>query len=472
MCSGVGIKWAIVKKASLIERIAVLGLPCLHNDLYDAAINDDYTKDFFAFLKHRAKTRAPGNDTRIYDGFSVLLRVPVSKNRRSKLNKALNQTNESQDDTDFKNPYNYVLSDRELTLNNYPRASNIDNGYIMLPHIKSNPEDVVLLAIDCEMALTENGPELTRVSIVDSNLNVIYDKLVKPKSTVIDYLTQFSGITEEMLCDVNNTVEDIQQEIVKLIPSNSILLGHSLENDLHALMIIHNKVIDTALLYPHARGGMHKYSLKYLAEHFLKLRIQEGEHDSIVDAQTAMKLVLRVFEKGNPNVLIGGIEENITDLLNYYKKNTAIVDSAETCKIYSSPATDCFPVEDIESCVEKSIKASDSRKYHFIFSRLNHLERYYKGRENDLWKIPEQYEQEEISLVKDMIKEVKAFRDSLPKNTLFIVTGCHGNIHRISKCAHIRKKRISEDTWTEQEETEFVKSVAFERNSTSFFEII
>lgn len=49
------------------------------------------------------------------------------------------------------------------------------------------------------MVLTKNGSELARVSIVDFDLNVIYDKFVKPKEEVINYLTRFSGITKSIL---------------------------------------------------------------------------------------------------------------------------------------------------------------------------------------------------------------------------------------------------------------------------------
>lgn len=46
------------------------------------------------------------------------------------------------------------------------------------------------LAIDCEMVQTAAGNELARISIVDYSGKALYDKLVKPSSPVIDYLTQ------------------------------------------------------------------------------------------------------------------------------------------------------------------------------------------------------------------------------------------------------------------------------------------
>ena len=36
------------------------------------------------------------------------------------------------------------------------------------------------------------------------------DELVKPKEEITDYVTKYSGITEELLRDVTTTIEDIQ----------------------------------------------------------------------------------------------------------------------------------------------------------------------------------------------------------------------------------------------------------------------
>lgn len=39
--------------------------------------------------------------------------------------------------------------------------------------------------------MTKNGSQLARIAIVDMNGTVLYDKLVKPESEIIDYLTKF-----------------------------------------------------------------------------------------------------------------------------------------------------------------------------------------------------------------------------------------------------------------------------------------
>ena len=52
------------------------------------------------------------------------------------------------------------------------------------------------------------------------------------------------------------------------------MLGHSLDNDMHALKIVHHRVIDTAILYPHPAGPPMKSALRFLANRYLKKSIQ------------------------------------------------------------------------------------------------------------------------------------------------------------------------------------------------------
>ena len=48
-----------------------------------------------------------------------------------------------------------------------------------------------------------------RICIVDADLNVLYSTFVKPKNPITHYLTQFSGITAEMLEGVTTTLRSV-----------------------------------------------------------------------------------------------------------------------------------------------------------------------------------------------------------------------------------------------------------------------
>jgi RNA exonuclease 1 len=64
------------------------------------------------------------------------------------------------------------------------------------------------------------------------------------------------------------------------------------------MQMCHCRVLDTVALFPHPRGPPYKSSLRYLATKYLQRSIQEGEHDSAVDARAAMDLALLKIEKG------------------------------------------------------------------------------------------------------------------------------------------------------------------------------
>merc|ERR1740121_2569417 len=99
------------------------------------------------------------------------------------------------------------------------------------------------------MVETRSGSALARVSLVDADGVTLYDSYVKPGEIILDYRTQFSGITPEVLAGVYETLADVQARLLEILTKDSIIVGHSLENDLSALKLVHNRVVDTALIF-------------------------------------------------------------------------------------------------------------------------------------------------------------------------------------------------------------------------------
>ncbi|XP_067270050.1 RNA exonuclease 1 homolog [Pseudorasbora parva] len=149
-------------------------------------------------------------------------------------------------------------------------------------------------ALDCEMCYTKQGLELTRVTVINSDLKVIYDTFVKPGSKVVDYNTRFSGVTQDDLENTTITLRDVQAVLLSMFSAKSILIGHSLESDLFALKLIHSMVVDTAIVFPHRLGLPYKRALRNLMADYLKRIIQDSVegHDSSEDARACMELMV------------------------------------------------------------------------------------------------------------------------------------------------------------------------------------
>jgi hypothetical protein len=173
--------------------------------------------------------------------------------------------------------------------------------------IASTPSHIVIL--DCEMIDTIFGREVAKITMINNHEHLLLDDaFVYPRGDVLDYKTQFTGIhsTNDYHFATQNpqlfTVISYAQLIVYLlltISTETIMIGHSLENDLHALRLVHTRLCDTAILYPHPRGFPLRRSLKELVWNYLQMKIQEDHqcHNSREDCIATWQLVLYYLEK-------------------------------------------------------------------------------------------------------------------------------------------------------------------------------
>ena len=162
------------------------------------------------------------------------------------------------------------------------------------PKPKGPSTDITrVLALDCEMVgVGRDGHRsvLARVSVVNSDGNLVYDSFVSPTKEVTDYRTWVSGVRPH---DLKNapSLEKVQSD-VKAIISGRVVVGHALQNDWEALGFAHRNdlVRDTAKYGPLCKRSGKPKRLKKLAAEFLGLQIQTGEHSPSEDAMAALYL--------------------------------------------------------------------------------------------------------------------------------------------------------------------------------------
>ncbi|XP_020806217.1 putative uncharacterized protein DDB_G0286901 [Drosophila serrata] len=163
---------------------------------------------------------------------------------------------------------------------------------------KEEDNQCAVYALDCEMSYTGRGLDVTKVSLVALNGQLVYEHFVRPECDIVDYNTRYSGITERDLRSGGGakSLAEVQRDLLQLISADTILVGHGLDNDLRALRLVHNTLIDTSISFPHCSGFPYRRALRHLTKVHLKREIQSGDgttgHSSFEDSRACMELML------------------------------------------------------------------------------------------------------------------------------------------------------------------------------------
>jgi hypothetical protein len=173
----------------------------------------------------------------------------------------------------------------------------------------------------------------------------------------------------------------LQELLLQHISGETLLVGHALENDLQALRLLHAKVVDTALLFPHPRGSPYKSALKVLAERFLRRSIQQGEHDSVVDARTALDLaILKISNGPSFGTNEGQATDKLVDVVAAHGHRSCLVDRQDVLRRFASSAASAVPAFDDRHCVAELCKQAAPRKHSLVWGQLMGLQHFYYER--------------------------------------------------------------------------------------------
>uniref|UniRef100_A0A8C6WU36 RNA exonuclease 4 n=1 Tax=Neogobius melanostomus TaxID=47308 RepID=A0A8C6WU36_9GOBI len=165
------------------------------------------------------------------------------------------------------------------------------------------------VAIDCEMVgVGYDGEDsiLARVSLVNLFGKCIYDKYVKPTEKVTDYRTHVSGIRPEDIRD-GEDINTVRKEVAEILQGR-IVVGHAIHNDLKILLLDHpkKKIRDTQKYEPFRKIAKSKRpALRVLCREVLNVKVQQGEHSSVQDAQATMRLYTTVKKQWEAQIKAG-----------------------------------------------------------------------------------------------------------------------------------------------------------------------
>lgn len=77
--------------------------------------------------------------------------------------------------------------------------------------------------------------------------------------------------------------------------ASRLILFTSLENDLRALRLLHDLVIDTAIIFPHDKGVPYRRALRDIVKeklgYFIQDRTSDKGHSSVEDAKATLDVL-------------------------------------------------------------------------------------------------------------------------------------------------------------------------------------
>ena len=281
-----------------------------------------------------------------------------------------------------------------------------------------------VVALDCEMVETDRDDELVRMSVVNEAGDEVIDAYFRPVGEIVDLRTSKSGLTMEIIEEkARLAASECVTVLGKVADKHTIIIGHSLENDLRAMHLIHERVIDTSLIYSGEVPFPGKPSLAGLYRKYIKKPFRKGSgHDSTEDAKAALDLVKYALSPEFAKSASGRqTPELISDMLTC---NSAVA-------VITAPDTSLAITRNQSDNLRLSI---GKNTYEITQKTLEALEdappitiAYYDGLAT--CHATDEDQQRYLIMYNDALEKIKA---SLPEQSALIIYTGNGNLTRIS----------------------------------------
>eukprot|EP00698_Gefionella_okellyi_P015550 TRINITY_DN438_c0_g1_i1.p1 TRINITY_DN438_c0_g1~~TRINITY_DN438_c0_g1_i1.p1 ORF type:complete len:562 (+),score=119.93 TRINITY_DN438_c0_g1_i1:50-1687(+) len=449
--------WILIKNKPLVQNVLIL---------FASGVSAMEADSSLSFLGRPFSLQLPGSNTHAYPLESVLMRVPLSNAAKKKAREFSAATSATSAAPASPTPlHSLILSTADLQVHKYPHMDQQPTFVSTALAVGTAHE---LVAVDCEMVITEGGGyELARLAIVAHDGTQLLDTLVLPQKPVTDYLTQYSGIDADVLKDVTVTFQQAQEQFLQIVSANTIVVGHSLENDLNALRVCHQMVADTAILFADQRGATFKPALKWLANRYLSTEIQRGSHNPVEDARTALALFNLKREHGPTFGSEGAMSDDETEplmgALSRTQRRGVLIGRAEVISKYAAGGVDVIPVESDDRAIEQAVKfvQQSTQPRAVICTWLNDLYTYNRA------AVEAQQTRSRQEVLNVMFGRIRTMWEALPSDTLVVLVGT-ANICPLQRL--LRQRREGKEA-VPRPDTELHDLVAAARAGVSYVAI-
>ena len=153
----------------------------------------------------------------------------------------------------------------------------------------------IVYTLDCEFVFTKKGQELASIVMIDQNEREVLNIKVMPESPILDYVTKLSGLSASDFVTGGVMKHSMYvKKLRSLVGPNVILVGHGLKEDLLRMGLIHNKVVDTSVLYPHRISSKTNSLTQLWNAHFTGQRIG-GSNKALIDCKKTLRLAKKAL---------------------------------------------------------------------------------------------------------------------------------------------------------------------------------
>ncbi|GMI34698.1 hypothetical protein TrCOL_g11707 [Triparma columacea] len=184
-------------------------------------------------------------------------------------------------------------------------------------------------SIDVECVASGRGHRdrvVGRIAMVDSDCNLVYDRIVNPKLdgvTVVSYLERLTGLKKE-ICDEGVDLKTAVEGLKEKLPNNALLVGQGIHHDIEWLSLkegidfarkfdiadmfklrVKDKIVD-GLSVPRYRF----FSLRHTVLALMGVDMQSADHNPVDDAAFSVKLFLKY--KDAEEGLLKAVRESVS----------------------------------------------------------------------------------------------------------------------------------------------------------------